>query len=219
MFLKRLLFYLSFGHKNLWRRCARTILVGISLTLITIIGVVFLGYSQGVSRQMIGTAIDNYLGTFLIYHSGSKQDVLWPEKLISFDSSIVIDELSAYKELDIRKQYRVKTFAYSHHNQQSLLLIGVEDKYKNKIKILEGSNLAEPNQILITTKTAKNLAVSVSDNIACEVVTQDGRRNFDFFQVVGIYQIIGISDIMSNHMAITSIDTIQTLMNEPENYG
>lgn len=217
MTISRLLFYFKFGNKNLWRRRSRTILLGLSLTIITIVGILFLGYSQGASRQMIGGAINNYLGTALIYHSESKQDVLWPESLVSFDSSDIIKELSTHEELDIRKQYRTKAFTYSRHNQQSLLLIGIEEKYQDKIQIKAGSNLNGPNQILVTAKTAKNLAVTINDTVTCEVVTQDGRRNFDYFQVVGIYQILGLSDVMCNHMAITSISTINTLMNEPEN--
>lgn len=217
MIINRLLFYFRFGNKNLWRRRTRTLLLGSSLTLITIIGILFLGYSQGTSRQMIGGAVDNYLGTALIYHSESKQDVLWPESLVSFDSSDLLKALSTREELDIRKQYRAKVFTYSGHNQQSLLLTGVEEKYKEKITIIAGGHLCGPYQILVSAKTAKNLAVSISDTIACEVITQDGRRNLDYLQVAGIYQILGLSEVMSNHMAITSIDTIQTLMNEPEN--
>lgn len=136
---------------------------------------------------------------------------------MSFDSSDLIKALSTREELDIRKQYRAKVFTYSGHNQQSLLLTGVEEKYKEKITIIAGGHLCGPYQILVSAKTAKNLAVSISDTIACEVITQDGRRNLDYLQVAGIYQILGLSEVMSNHMAITSIDTIQTLMNEPEN--
>lgn len=213
---KALFFYFRFGNKNLWRRKIRTLLLGISLSVITIIGILFLGYSQGVSKQMIGGAIDNYLGTVLIYDSASKQDVLWPESLSSFYSSKIIKELSSRNELSVRKQYRVKAFTYSANNQQSILIIGAEEKYKNKIQIKIGSNLDGANQILISSKTARNLGVEINDTIACEVVTQDGRRNFDYLQVVGIYQIIGLSDIMSSHMAIATINTVQTLMNESE---
>lgn len=181
------------------------------------VGVLFLGYSQGASKQMIGGAVDNYLGTALIYHSGSKQDVLWPESLVSFDSSSLLKALATSEELNTRKQYRAKVFAYSRHNQQSLLLIGVEEKYKKKITIIAGEHLCGPDQILVSANTAKKLAVKIGDTIACEVITQDGRRNFDYLQVGGIYQILGLSDVMSNHMAITSIDTMQSLMNEPEN--
>lgn len=217
MIISRLFFYFRFGNKNLWRRRSRTMLLGISLTLITIVGILFLGYSQGSSRQMIGGAINNYLGTALIYHSDSKQDVLWPESLVGFDASDLMKELSTHEGLDIRKQYRTKAFTYSGHNQQSLLLIGAEEKYQSKIHIKAGTNLNGPNQILVTAKTAKKLAVTINDTVTCEVVTQDGRRNFDYFQVVGIYQILGLSDLMCNHMAITSISTIHTLMNEPDN--
>lgn len=184
--------------------------------MITIIATLFLGYSQGASRQMIGGAIDNYLGTALLYHSASKQDPLWPESLVGFDASGVLEALGARTDWETRKQYRAKVFVYSGQNQQSLLLTGVEQQYLEKVTILAGTSLEEPNQILISAKTADKLAVEINDLVACEVITQDGRRNFDYLQVAGIYQILGLSAVMSNHMALTSLPTIQRLMNEPE---
>ncbi len=214
--MKLILFYLKFGNQNLWRRRIRTFLLGFALIVIAFMGIIFSGFSEGVTKQMIGGAIDNFLGDYIVYPKTATIDPLWPRELVSFDTVPVAKKLAGFKDITVRKQYRAKVFAYSNNNQQSILALGVEQSYKNKIDIIKGQNLTfdSENQILITSGTAEKLGVNVGDSITVEVVTPEGRRNIDFFLVKGIYQILGVSRLFSGHMAIVSMKQIQTLMND-----
>jgi ABC-type lipoprotein release transport system permease subunit len=60
------------------------------------------------------------------------------------------------------------------------------------------------------------MQVSVGDLVSVEVVTSDGLRNFDRFLVKGIYRFPGVSELFTGHMVVSSLSSVQRLMNAPE---
>jgi hypothetical protein len=148
---------LHFSWRNLWRRSSRTFLLGISLFLMAALAVVFFGMTKGLSKQMVSGAIDNFLGERVYFSDKSKEDVLWPELLVDFDSSRLLEKISGQKDLEASKQYRAKIFCYSSTNQQGLLLIGIEeDKLSRKLNLVSGEFPQNgENDILLTASVAK----------------------------------------------------------------
>ncbi len=220
MFQNKILFYLKFGNKNLWRRKIRTYLLGLSFMFFSIISILFLGYSQGLTRQMLGGAINNFLGNAVICSKDSVMNALWYEKIKSFNCTSITKKIND-SDLILTKQYSTRAFLYTKNNQHIALLIGVENTYKNKLKIIKGHNLSysnlHDNEVLITSSIAEKMKIDVGDIISIETVTSDGRRNFDYFFIKGIYQILGTSEMLVGHIIIASLKDVQFLMNENEN--
>ncbi|MCL6591045.1 MAG: FtsX-like permease family protein [Firmicutes bacterium] len=220
MKLNSILFYVKFGNKNLWRRKSRTLLLGCSFMLLTLIMVLFLGYGKGVTQQMTGKVITNFLGDAAICSKNSIMDALSYEKIKSFSFSDLIRDSKKEDDFEFRKQYRTMSFLYTDNLQKVAMLIGIEDKSLDKISIIEGTNLDIRNgfnEVLLTSSLAENLRAAVGDRIAIEVVTATGMRNFDYFFVKGIYKIKGVAEIFNGHIAYASLGNVQRLLNETEN--
>lgn len=219
MKFSRIFFFLKYSNKNLWRRKSRSILLGLSLFLISFLCVVCLGFSNGLSTQMFQGAVQHFLGNGVIISHKSLLNALSYEKVESFDNRELIASINpSLKNITFRKQYRTMGFLYTDKIQQISMLLGVDHTFQDKVDIIKGNNLHEntthQNEILLPLTLANHLNVNIGDNIAIEVVTADGRRNFDYFRVSGFYRIKGVSDIFIGHIAITNLKDIQFLMNE-----
>lgn len=215
-------FYFKFGNKNLWRRKSRTLLLGISFLLLSLLMVLLLGYSKGMSRQVVGKAIETFLGDYAVYSTNSVLDALQYKKLQSFDVNDVLSRVHLDKGVKVRRQYRNFAFLYTEDLQSISLVMGVDKKDKDKFIIKEGKNLSfkapGANEILLSSTTANKLNVKIGDRIAVEVVTVNGMRNFNYFTVVGTYKIPGTMETVIGYMAYMSYDDMLLLMNEKPNY-
>lgn len=207
----------AFSWRNLWRRSSRTILLGASLSLIMAIAVALAGLSAGISRQMIGGAIRNFLGEAVAYASSSKEDALWPESLRDFDVEALELRLSSVPGLEVSSQYRTKAFCHSSANEQGLLLVGIDDRtLPERITLLDGEDPApEGNELLLSAKVARKLRVVRGDIVSVEVVTPDGRRNFERYAISGIYRFNGVSELFASHVMVAPLSSVQRLMDAP----
>src|SRR5690554_436172 len=220
--IKFFLFQFRFGHTNLWRRKNRTLLLGGSFFILSLLIVLFLGYSAGISRQMMGKAIDNFLGDAAIVSAKSQMDALVSEKVVSFKDEEIVKRLEPYKDaIEIRREYRTEAFLYTNNLQRLAYLVGIGKESIERLKIIKGKNLdsALPgaNEILLPSLIADNLEVDIGDRIFVEVVTPQGFRNVDYFTVKGIYMIPGVVEIMVAHLAFATLRDVQRLVNEGEN--
>lgn len=218
--IDKIFFYLKFGFKNLWRRKRRTIILGVSLFMISLIIVLGISYCLGIYRQLIISAEHNVLGKYVIFHSASKQDMLWPEELISFDSLNITKYLHD-KGIKYWLQLRTKALCYNEKNETFALVSGVSKSYKDKIKIIYGDLIdwsKDEKQVLITKELSENLKAKVGDYIIIETVNRDGVRNFDYFRIKGIYKILGLPSLLGGHIILANINDIQQLLLETENY-
>lgn len=217
--MNKAIFYLMFGFKNLWRRKKRTLILGISLFLVSLLIVLGIGYCLGVYNQLINSAKQNVLGEYVIFHKESDQNLLWPEKLVSFNSLNIIQYLYE-NNIKFWLQFRVKAFCYNEKYETFALLVGVSKNYMDKIKIIDGEMIDWANkegEILITQELAENLKVKVGEVVIVEVVNEDGVKNFDYFKVKGIYRILGLPSLLGGHIILTNINQVQQLMLEEEN--
>lgn len=216
------LFYFRYGYTNLWRRKNRTLLLGISFFILATFLVVFLGYSIGISRQMLGKAIDNFLGDVAIISAESKLDAVVNEEVVSFDDTDLRKKIQVHVDLlEIRREYRTECFLYTNNLHRLSYLVGVDENSIERLKIIKGENLnpayAGSREILLTSLTAETLELDIGDRVSLEVVTPQGFRNIDYFTVKGIYNIPGIAEVMVTHLAISTLRDVQHLMNEVEN--
>ncbi len=221
MRFKSALFYLRFGHTNLWRRKNRTLLLGGSFLLLALLVILFLGYSSGISRQLLGKAIDHFLGDVAIVAAESQLDALVSEQVVSFSDGELVQALAPYRDgLEIRREYRTETFLHTDNLQRLAYLVGLGKNSIDRLKIIEGENLdpalAGANEILLPALVAENLKVGIGDGLYVEVVTPQGFRNIDYFTVKGIYVIPGVVEIMVAHLTFATLQDVQRLMNEGE---
>ncbi len=217
MRFRPLLFYLKFSYKNLWRRKNRTYLLGISFFVLSLIIVLFLGYNAGLSRQMLGNAIDNFLGNIAIVAAQSDMDALHLDKAVSFEKEGVISKLAPHgASFEFWAEYKTKAFFYTDTSMTHAFLVGIDEGRSKSFKIIAGENFdpspGRTNEILLPAAIAEDLNVTVGDNITLEVVTDQGLRNIDYFTVKGLYMIPGVIEIMTGHLAYTTIDDVRFLM-------
>ncbi len=211
-------FIVRFGVNDLRRKGSKTLLLGVPLSLLAMFGTFIVGINMGVYEQMIRAIYNNFVGSCVVYHDSTKSnDILWPDELTGFFPGEVVQN-AKQKGMNARLQYRSKAFSYSGDNQAPVLLMGVDEAYGTHIDIVQGETIFNDaggaNRILITRDTSDKLGVSVGDNIAVEVVTADGFRNFDYFMVSGIYKILGVPQLMTNHIAYTNLLSMQMLKND-----
>ncbi len=217
MKFRPLLFYLKYSHRNLWRRKNRTFLLGMSFFVLSLIIVLFLGYNAGLSRQMLGNAIDNFLGNMAIVAAKSDLDALHLDKAVPFEKEDVISKLAPNDDsFEFWAEYKAKAFFFTENSMTHAFLVGIDEGRSKAFKITEGDNI-EPrpgrtNEILLPAAIAEDLHVAVGDDIGLEVVTDQGLRNIDYFTVKGLYMIPGVVEIMAGHLAYTSIDDVRFLM-------
>ncbi len=188
MRFRPLLFYLKFSYKNLWRRKNRTYLLGISFFVLSLIIVLFLGYNAGLSRQMLGNAIDNFLGNIAIVAAQSDMDALHLDKAVSFEKEGVISKLAPHgASFEFWAEYKTKAFFYTDTSMTHAFLVGIDEGRSKSFKIIAGENFdpspGRTNEILLPAAIAEDLNVTVGDNITLEVVTDQGLRNIDYFTV------------------------------------
>jgi ABC-type lipoprotein release transport system permease subunit len=205
----------AFSWRNLWRRSSRTMLLGASLSLMTALAVALLGMSAGISRQMIGGAIRNFLGEAVAYASSSKEDALWPESLVEFDEGALERYLSSLRGVSSSPQYRAKAFCRSSTNEQGLLLVGIDEGgISERVSVLDGAcPTPDGNEVMLPARVARKLRVEKGDIVSIEVVTSDGRRNFDQFAVSGLYRFNGVSELFAGHIIVAPLSTVRRLMN------
>lgn len=217
---KRLKFIFRFSLYDLKRKGARTLLVGIPLGMLAGIGAMILGINMGIYEQMIQDVHKKFVGNYVVHEINSQEnDILWPDEVKSFSDNGFSQELENL-DLTVKPQYRSKAFSYSGNNQMPILLMGVDVNYGKEIDIVEGATIfsedspAAYNSILITQDVADKLGVMIGEDIAVEVVTADGFRNFDYFNVTGIYKILGVPSLMTNHIAYINMGDMQQLKND-----
>jgi len=200
-----------FSVKNLQRKRSRTILLGGALFLLSLLSVVFVGYSQGIYRQMVETAMKGYVGQRVVYAARSKEDILWPEHLESFSLEGLQGALTGSFRLD----YRSQAFVYTGTKQAPVLLVGTTPMITNALWVKEGSlDGVAGNAIWLTPSLASDLGVHVGESVRVEVRTVEGFPNVDYFEVRGVVTPRGMSELMAGHFAFVPIEAMRVLKHD-----
>jgi putative ABC transport system permease protein len=208
--------YLWLANRNLWRKKSRLVLLGLSFFLLSTITVLLLSYSNGITKNMLQSTINNFTGHFAVYSDSSVCDALSYEKSMPFavDDSLI----SAIQRISggvVHPQYRRWAFLYTQRKQQVGILQGVASSFSSRFAIIDGECLdnsgSMDRQILLSASMAQNLDIKLGDPIAVEVVNEQGVRNFDYFFLKGIYSVPGVPSIMISHIAMISLADMQNL--------
>ena len=183
---------LRIAWRNLWRNKRRTVLTCGALAFATLLIQVGMSFQAGSYRPMIevGTKFgsghlqvthDEYIDSHLIEHSV-------PEP------SIVREQLQALLGIETIA-FRSESFALINHGEKSfgVLVVGVESEHEPEVSLLphrlvKGNYLLKPNDAFIGSALARNLDVSVNDELVILGSSQLGGVAATIVRVSGIFE-------------------------------
>lgn len=203
--------------RNVLRNKRRTLLSGLAVG-IGLASMIFVdALMAGMLESMIRTATDTFLGHGQIHAEGFR-DTLAVEKTIK-DSESVLNSLRSDDALAVFSP-RTVTYAMlsSPAGSEAVLLYGIAPKTERHISILDeairrGAYLesSEDNMILVGSKTADTLEVSVGDRMVITVAhAYTGELVQDLFRVKGIFH-MGIREA-DQGLAYIPIDNARQLL-------
>ena len=203
--------------RNVFRHKRRTILSGIAIGIGLAILIFRDAFMLGMNYGLIKSATNTFLGQGQIHAKGFRE---------TFDVENTIHNLDAIenglKGEPRLLQYTKRTQAFgmvtSPSDVASLMVFGIDPKTERDISqideaIIKGEYLTDddPQKILLGSKTAEFLDVSVGDKIVVTVaMANTGELSQEMFRVGGIFQLN--SKAIDNGFAYIHIDKARTLL-------
>lgn len=206
--VNKLTSYLNYGARNLIRNKSQAFILALILASMNFIGILFSGYSAGIQNQLIKQTQVKFLGEAILSVGEKAPNLIWPDDILTFKWSEF--KGSTLGEISAERQLRAKALIYSDNKQHIVLLAGIEEKQWQRLDWISSVSRGE-NGIALTLDSAQNLGVTTGDKVLVEIVTSLGRRNIEYFSVIGIYKMTGVPSLTVNHLAYMNITTLQSL--------
>ncbi len=214
----KILFYI--GVRNLWRNYRRTLMTLIVLTVAHISIVLVDSFSLGTTRTMIDTITHLYMGHGQIHHKDYPAT-----KDLNF---IIEDPHQVYKALnniDEIESFTPRVFNLgmisSSYDVATVQFVGIDYDTEKKVSKIKDSIILgdyprkedRENSIIIGSKLAKNLEITIGDKVVVTLTTRDsGELIQEMFRIKSIVHFNARA--MDSFLAFLDIGRMQNLIKQ-----
>jgi len=200
--------YLLLGWRNIWRHPRRSILTFLAISLGLLLFILTRGIQFGTYEKIIEKAVRTNTGYIQIHKQGYREHHSF-EYTID-DSEVIVKALNDEPNVTLfTKRITGEALIASDKGTTGTAVIGVEEEREFEITTLasrmkEGGLPAGKSDILIGERMAKNLKVSMGDELILIANGADGSLGADRFYLKGIFA-TGVADFDSS-VAIIGIE-------------